>query len=273
MKNSQLSMVPSGTSEIRSTSVNANTSVCKSTARFTSMEECWWRVCHRIGSATVVHVDLSPCALRERHAVSLLDSMEQMHRHRLRSVRRKREFSLCRAALRAIVCHRLGCLNRDLSFGRSHYGKPFALVDGVRAPISFNVSHSGLHGLIAVALAGRIGVDVEERRVRPDLVGTVRTIMSPQETRMLVEHPDRETAYHLYRVWTLKEALAKGLGLGFSLDLTRISLPSAMLDGKRIGELRLPHDPSVRWHIEDLGNAQYAAAMACDKPGAKAAAT
>jgi 4'-phosphopantetheinyl transferase len=180
----------------------------------------------------------------------------------MRSPRRKKEFILCRAALRAIVCHRLGCLNRDLSFDLSHYGKPFALENGVRAPVSFNISHSGLHGLIAVASAGHIGVDVEERRKRPDLAGTVRTIMSPHETRMLVGHPDGETDYHLYRVWTLKEALAKALGLGFSLDLTRVSLPSAMLDGKRIGELRLPHAPSVRWRIEDLGNPRYAAALA-----------
>lgn len=242
-------------------------------ARSASTEECWWRVCHQVGSATVVHVDLSPCALRERYAASRLNTGEQMYRHRFRSARRKREFSLCRAALRAIVCHRLGCLNRDLSFGLSRYGKPFALVEGTRAPVSFNLSHSGLHGLIAVASAGRIGVDVEERRTRPDLVGTVRTIMSPHETRMLVGPSNGETNYHLYRVWTLKEALAKALGLGFSLDLTRVSLPSAMLEGKRIGELRLPHAPSVRWRIEDLGNPQYAAALVLDLSQATAAAT
>ena len=261
MGNSQLSMVPSGTSEIRSTAMSANTSVCKPTARFASMEECWWRACHRVGSVTVVHVDLSPCALRERHAASLLDPMEQMHRHRLRSARRKREFSLCRAALRAIICHRLDCLNRDLSFGLSRYGKPFALVGGTRAPVSFNLSHSGLHGLIAVDRAGRIGVDVEVRLPRPDLLGTVHTVMTPFETRTLSRFPKSEKDHQLYRIWTLKEAIAKALGMGFSLDLSGFSVPTAMLDGMRTCEFRFPHDPSVRWRLEDLGNSLYAAAL------------
>ena len=177
---------------------------------------------------------------------------------------------MCRAALRAIVCRRLGCSNRDLAFGLSHHGKPFALVNGIPAPVSFNVGHSGLHGLIAVAPAGRIGVDVEVRRSRPDLVGTVRTIMSPRETRVLAGSPDAEMNYQLYRVWTLKEALAKASGLGFSLDLTGVSIPPAMLDGKRTGELRLPHDPAVRWRIEDLGNPQFAAALVVERsPDAK----
>lgn len=241
--------------------MSATTSVCKPTTQSTSTEECWWRVCHQVGSATVVHVDLSPCALRERYAASRLNTGEQMHRYRFRSAHRKREFSLCRAALRAIVCHRLGCLNRDLSFGLSHYGKPFALVGGTRAPVSFNLSHSGLHGLIAVDRAGRIGVDVEVRLPHPDLLGTVRTIMTPLETRTLSRFPKSEKDHQLYRIWTLKEAIAKALGMGFSLDLTRFSVPTAMLDGMRTCEFRFPHAPSTRWRLEDLGNSLYAAAL------------
>lgn len=241
--------------------MSAPTSVCKPTAQSASTEECWWRVCHQVGSATVVHVDMSPCALRERYAVSRLNTGEQMHRHRFRSARRKREFSLCRAALRAIVCHRLGCLNRDLSFGLSPYGKPFALVGGTRAPVSFNLSHSGLHGLIAVDRAGRIGVDVEVRLPRPDLWDTVRTIMTPIEARTLSRFPKAEKDHQLYRIWTLKEAIAKAVGMGFSLDLTGISIPAAMLDGMRTCTFRFPQDPSVRWQLEDLGNTLYAAAL------------
>ena len=228
--------------------------------------ECWWCAWHRIGSTSVVHVDLTPCARRERQARTRLDPEEERRRQLFRSVRRRREFSLCRAALRAIVCQRLGCPNQDLTFGLSPHGKPFALVDGIRAPVSFNVSHSGLHGLIAVASAGRIGVDVEVRLARPDLAGTIHAIMSPHETRRLAGSPNAETDYQLYRMWTLKEALAKAVGWGLSLDLTGVSLPSAMLDGKRIGELRLPHDPATRWRIEDLGTPRYAAALVMELP-------
>ena len=223
--------------------------------------ERWWRAWHRTGSTSVFHVDLTPCALWEQHACQRLNSEEQLRRAQIHSVRRRREFSLCRAALRAIVCQFLGCPNRELSFGESRYGKPFALVAGTKAPVSFNVSHSGLHGLIAVAPSGRVGVDVEERLARPDLEGTVRTVMSPSEVEMLSAFPRATRHHQLYRIWTLKEALAKALGLGFSLDLTEFSIPSAILDGGRIGEIRLPHEPTVRWHVGDLSNSRYAAAL------------
>lgn len=105
-------------------------------------------------------------------------------------------------------------------------------------PVSFNLSHSGLHGLIAVERAGRIGMDVEVRRPRPDLLGTVRTIMTPLEARTLSRFPKSEKDHRLYRIWTLKEAIAKVLGMGFSLDLTGFSIPAAMLDGMRTCEFR-----------------------------------
>ena len=69
----------------------------------------------------------------------------------------RRRFVLCRGALRAILCGDLGCENERLTFGERRYGKPFALVDAMPAQISFNVSHSGRHGLIAVAQDGQLG--------------------------------------------------------------------------------------------------------------------
>ena len=147
------------------------------------------------------------------------------------------------------------------SFGLSRYGKPFALVGGARAPVSFNLSHSGLHGLLAVDQADRIGVDVEVRLPRPDLLGTVRTIMTPLKTRTLSRFPKSKENHQLYRIWTLKEAIAKALDMGFSLDLTGFSIPTAMLDGMRTCEFRFPHDPSGRWQLKDLGNTLYAAVL------------
>ena len=61
------------------------------------------------------------------------------------------------------------------------HGKPFALVGGVRAPISFNVSHGGQHGLIALAATERVGVDVEERDARRDLDGIAETVFPSAE--------------------------------------------------------------------------------------------
>ena len=99
------------------------------------------------------------------------------------------------------------------------------------------------------------------RLPRPDLWDTVRTIMTPIEARTLSRCPKAEKDHQLYRIWTLKEAIAKAVGMGFSLDLTGFSIPAAMLDGMRTCKFRFPQDPSVRWQLEDLGNTFYAAAL------------
>ena len=123
----------------------------------------WWRPFTRAGDADVVHVELTPHVAREAAALAWLDEGERSRRERFRHAGRRRQYTLCRAALRAILCGRLGCANEVLSFGEEGRGKPVALLSGNPAPVSFSVSHSGIHGLIAVALAGRLGVDVEER--------------------------------------------------------------------------------------------------------------
>ena len=74
-------------------------------------------------------------------------------------------------ALRIHLAERLGSSNHEISFGYLQHGKPFVKVRGHRAPIGFNVSHSGRHGLIAFAEHDWLGVDVEERVPKSDLDG------------------------------------------------------------------------------------------------------
>ena len=145
------------------------------------MDDCWWRRYRETGDSVVIHVDLTQQAARSAAALAWLDQTERVRWHRYRYARPRREFGLCRAALRATLCSRLGCDNHELAFGTAQHGKPVALVRGRPAPISFNVSHSGSHGLIALAPEGRIGVDVEERRSRPDPDGPIRTVFAPAE--------------------------------------------------------------------------------------------
>ena len=142
---------------------------------------CWWRPFHTTRRAVVIHVDLRPHAARADDALAWLDHTERARWRRYRYERPRREFGLCRAALRATLCARLGCGNEDLAFEISPHGKPFAVVGGTRSPVSFNVSHSGNHGLIALAAAGRIGVDVEERATRHDPDGPIGTVFAPAE--------------------------------------------------------------------------------------------
>ena len=226
----------------------------------------WWGHWREAEGATILHVDLTPDAEREARAVALLDAAERARRRRLLAERARREFALCRAALRVVLAERLACTNRQLSFGYLEHGKPFALVGGRRAAHGFNVSHSGRHGLIAIDGHERIGVDVEERRPREDLEGIGRLVFTPAEQRLLERAGERDKPDQFYRLWSLKEALIKAIGTGFSRSPRGIELPAPLLRGARTGEYRFSDSPAETWRLADLGERRFAAALAWRLP-------
>ncbi len=161
-----------------------------------------------------------------------------------------------------MLCSRLDCGNEELSFGESSHGKPFAVVRGVHAPVGFNVSHSGGHGLIALAAGGRIGVDVEERVPKRNLDSLIEAVMGPRERAELAVLQGAEKLRKFYRFWTFKEALIKALGTGFSTDVSRFEVPERMRLGDARCTFRFPHLPSVSWGLAEIGGEEFAAALA-----------
>ena len=222
----------------------------------------WWSHFRTIGSVSIVHVDLSPETEWEREALGWLDEQEKSRWQRYEYDGPRRRFALCRATLRAILCKELQCRNEQLGFRASQWGKPYALMNDRPVSASFSVSHSGNHGLVAHALTGRLGVDIEERDTGRDLSLLVDTVLGPEERAALALTHGHEQTRLFFKIWTLKEAVLKALGKGFSMDATCIEIPAAMLRGLKSGSLRLPSLPEVTWHIEDLGTQEVAAAVA-----------
>ncbi len=226
------------------------------------MRAGWWSPWREVDGATVLHVDLAPDSERETCAFDLLDEEERARWHRFLAVGARRQFVLCRAALRVALSERLGCANRALSFAYLEHGKPFATVNGQRADVGFNVSHSGRHGLIAIGAHQWLGVDVEERVSKRDLEGIGSLVYGSTERRLLAAATGCEKVHLFYRLWSMKEALIKALGSGFSLNPSRFEVPPAMLQGERSGSFQFPHAPSSEWRLLDLGEPRFAAALA-----------
>ena len=224
--------------------------------------ESRFRPFREIGDIRVAHVDLTPHEGREKSALAWLDEVEHDRLRRFRYDRPRREFALCRAALRSVLCDHLECENEQLAFGISDHGKPFALVDGMPASVSVNVSHSGKHGLIAHAPRGRLGIDVEECVARNDLEGISEFVFGPGEQAKIALAEGQEKRRLFFTLWTLKEALIKALGTGFSLDPSQFEIPSAMQGGARKCAFRFPQIPDVGWKLENLSTAEFAAAIA-----------
>ena len=219
----------------------------------------------------VVHVDLAPRPDREAAALGWLDEEERSRRDRYLHDGRRRQYTLCRAALRAVLCRQIGCGNEVLSFGESARGKPHALLRGAPAPVSFSVSHSGVHGLIAVAREGRIGVDLEERAGGRNLDALMAAVLTPDERAELAATNGFHRTRLFYRLWTIKEALVKALGTGLPFDLAAFEVPPAMRRGVRAGAFRFPHLPGTTWWVENLGTEDFAAAVAHERDAACAA--
>ena len=234
----------------------------------TVREDPWWSPWREAGGSVILRVDIRPNADAEARALALLDDDERQRADRFIVRRALRQFALCRAALRINLCERLGCANDDLSFGYLEHGKPFARVNGERSPANFNISHSGSHGLIAFAPHDDLGVDLEERAPERDFDGIGKSVYGPEERRRLTAAEGREKVDLFYRLWSLKEALIKALGTGFSLNPSRFEVPPAMLAGERAAAFRFPHRPAERYWLEDLGEPRFAAAMAYRLPAA-----
>lgn len=222
----------------------------------------WWQHLRTVGSATVVYVDLAQNPEREWAALTTLDEGELHRWRRYEYTGARRQFVLCRAALRAVLCRELPCRNDELAFEISPHGKPFAMVRDQPAAISFSVSHSGDHGLIAVAPAGRLGVDIEERVSRRRLDLLVEAALGDQERAELASKQGFEELHLFFRLWTMKEALLKAQGEGFRLDPTSFQIPGPMRRGETRGTLELPWEPGVTWCVEDLSDERFAAALA-----------
>ena len=231
-----------------------------------TLPDVTWSKCFRsVGRISIHHVDLSADDRREAAALTWLDAAERRRTAQQRTARQRREFALCRSALRWLLCRQLPCTNSQLAFVARPHGKPFAVVDGNVHPLGFNVSHSGQHGLVAVAEGGQLGVDVEERRQRPNISGMAARMFAPEERETLARAPADRRLSLFYRFWTMREAVVKALGSGLTLEPSAFTLPLALRCGADSGLVMLGGPPRTRWRVFDLGTAHFAAALSCDQ--------
>ena len=222
----------------------------------------WWRAYRSMNGIEVFAVDLSPDAALEGYALGLLSQPERTRYRRFLVEDARRQFLLARGALRLLLSQRLNRVPATISLASQAYGKPYAIVDGVPAPVSFNISHSGNDGLIALTGSGSVGIDLEHRRPQVDLDGVAARVFGAGEQAVLSGLTGRNKLDLFYRLWTSKEALIKARGTGFSYDPARFEVLDTILAGGSSARFGFPDDDTQQWLLEDLGSDTYAAALA-----------
>ena len=228
-----------------------------------SEDVVWWRAYRSMDGIKVFAVDLSPDAAREGRALGLLSQPERILYRRFRVEDARRQFLLARGALRLLLSKRLNRVPAAIGFATRACGKPYAIVDGVPALVSFNISHSGDDGLIALTGSRSVGIDLEQRRPQVDLDAVAAGVFGAGERALLAGLNGRDKLDLFYRLWTCKEALIKARGTGFSYDPVRFEVPDTILAGARSARFGFPDDDTQHWLLEDLGSDSYAAALAC----------
>jgi 4'-phosphopantetheinyl transferase len=133
---------------------------------------------------------------------------EDLARAALRRNETKRHNSLLAGAtLRALLAHVTG--TGDWQIRPDSNGKPHAFTPtGIAAP---HVSLSHTRGLVACAVSrdGPLGIDIEYWRTR-DFAALADYAFGPREQ----EETARNGISAFYRIWTLREAIAKASGTG-----------------------------------------------------------
>ena len=127
------------------------------------------------------------------------------------AIRRRRQ--LGRAVLRKLLVEVVHFAPLHCRFVVEPKGRPIIRDRHRGRPISISLSHSGgwLAGAISTGTA--IGIDIEYHRPDRDFAALASAAFGPQERW----HVEGGGATEFYRIWTLREAMAKARGVGFSL--------------------------------------------------------
>jgi 4'-phosphopantetheinyl transferase len=204
-------------------------------------------------SANHIHVwqlDLEVDAdrLAQLRATLAADEMERADRFYFE--RDRVRFAAGRGLLREILGHYLAIPPARLAFAYNQYGKPSLTGDHTDA-LSFNLSHSGAMGLVAVRLCGELGVDLEEYRPGKGDGNVAEQYFSPREVVCLRAVPEALRTRAFLNCWTRKEAYIKARGMGLSIPLD--SFDVTLTPGEPAALLRTA-DPADRnrWRLRDL---------------------
>lgn len=157
-------------------------------------------------------------ALDQAAAALVPDEVDRLHRFVHEEDRRP--YAAAHGGARILLGRALRQPPEALRFSITALGKPIL---SPASTLDFSISHA--RGVVAVAAAQRpVGVDVEPLRTFEGMDGMSDLALSPQEQASLQGAPDALRPTLFLRYWTLKEALLKAAGAGFSIAPNLLTL-------------------------------------------------
>jgi 4'-phosphopantetheinyl transferase len=121
--------------------------------------------------------------------------------------------------IRTIICEDLSISNRNITFKKNKYGKPYLI--GYHN-FQFNISHS--EDYVVCAIDNKpIGIDIE--KIKPiEYKEIAQSFFSMSEFGYIVKEDLNNQVKKFYEMWTLKESYIKCTGQGLSIPLNSFSI-------------------------------------------------
>lgn len=184
---------------------------------------------------------------------------------------RARQYLASRWLLRAHLARATGLQPTDIAIRYPADAPPVIARPSHKPGLQLSLSHSGNLCLCASTTAARIGCDAEWHRPRPRLRAIAEQYFHPAEAAYLNRLDDNRARAEFYRLWTLKEATQKALGLGLAGGLR---VPAfAQHPQLRCIEQPPGQNSTFATHTLNRPSGRYSLALAVAGPGTGTVAT
>lgn len=201
---------------------------------------------------------------QESSHLAILSAVERERMERIRFLGDRKMYGASHVMVRKVLSRYVDAPPESLRFARGGQGKP-ALI-GTPNGVEFNLTHTRGLAVVAVSLNRAVGVDAErgDRSINEALA---ERIFSDTERRDLSELPDALRARAMVRLWTLKEAYVKALGVGLSRSVSDLTFRLSEPDPPRFDPApSLDGDPGRWGFVEVQVRRPYVVSLAVENP-------
>lgn len=171
----------------------------------------------------VIHVwqaELNPLEPSIEYLRSLLSETEKTRADRFQFEQHRRRFIAGKGHLRLLLSRYLHQPPQAINFHYGVHGKPELAVQNPAKPLFFNSSDSHELALFAVCQEESVGIDIEFMRSDVEVLEIAQRFFSPYEYQLLENQPTDQQFAIFFKIWTLKEAFIKAIGMGLNFPLT-----------------------------------------------------
>lgn len=153
---------------------------------------------------------------------ALLSADELDRADRFHSAEKRRAFVLTRGLMRVVLGAYCEAHPARLCFARGEHGKPMLVEPAV--DLRFNLSHSNGRALLAVTCGRDVGVDLQWENARTHVLDIASSYFVGSEIEAVRDASEDQRRETFFRLWSAKEAVLKGQGVGLFAAIDRFEL-------------------------------------------------